>query len=52
MAKRPSPNATDANLGIEAKLWQAADASRNNVGPARDCVLDHAWRSSGWTFRE
>lgn len=28
MAKRPSPNATTANLGFEAKLWHAADALR------------------------
>jgi type I restriction enzyme M protein len=34
MAKRPSPNATTANLGFEAKLWQAADALRNNMDAA------------------
>ena len=34
MAKRPSANTTTANLGFEAKLWQAADALRNNMDAA------------------
>ncbi|MBK8166604.1 MAG: SAM-dependent DNA methyltransferase [bacterium] len=34
MARRPSANATTANLGFEAKLWQAADALRNNMDAA------------------
>jgi len=29
--KLRSANNTAANLGFEAKLWQAADALRNNV---------------------
>ena len=35
MAKRPSPKATTANLGFEAKLWQAADAQWMLPGSAR-----------------
>ncbi len=35
MAKRPSPKATTASLGFEAKLWQAADAQRRNMDAAR-----------------
>src|SRR3982074_1000876 len=34
MAKTPRNNDTAANLGFEAKLWQAADALRNNMDAA------------------
>lgn len=35
MAKRPSPKATTASRGFEAKLWQAADAQWTKPGSAR-----------------
>jgi type I restriction enzyme M protein len=34
MAKRTSKKSSDANLGFEAKLWQAADKLRNNLDAA------------------
>jgi type I restriction-modification system DNA methylase subunit len=33
---RANDNDTAANLGFEAKLWQAADALRNNMDAAED----------------
>jgi hypothetical protein len=40
MAKRPSLNASTANLGFKAKLWQAADALRNNLAAAEYKYVD------------
>src|SRR3954469_14631181 len=34
MVRRPAKAGTDANLGFEAKLWQTADALRNNMDAA------------------
>src|SRR5437667_9177583 len=34
MASKTKKNDTAANLGFEAKLWQAADALRNNMDAA------------------
>lgn len=43
MAKRPLPNAATANLGFEAKLWQAAYALRSDN---RNLVSSLRWVSA------